>query len=92
MCDWHLDGMPSRKLWDGLCTKEFLPLSLIAIENVQIALGGDAPHVTVTRKLPDVQVYVWLVFAIAGNPEVVVLFQVGSQVEISVYKALVDVE
>ena len=79
-------------LFDTVLAQKFFPLPLVAVEGIDVHLRCDARHPAIVTHLPESQVDIRFVFAIACNPEQVVAFQVRGQVEPGVDKALVDIE
>lgn len=73
-------------------TNKLFPLSLVAIEYVQVHMSLDAFHIAVGAELPQRQMDVGFVLAIARNPEMIVFLQVWGIVQPSVDKALVDIQ
>ena len=75
-----------------MLANEFFPLSLIAVEYVQVHMALDTFYVAIGTELPQRQVYVGFILAIAGYPEMIVFFKVWGIVQPSVDKALVDIQ
>ena len=79
-------------LWYRFAAHKLVELRTKAIENADIHFSVDAPNVAVGAELPIHQAYVGLVFAVAGNPNVVLFFDVRSQRQVSVDKHLTDIQ
>ena len=71
---------------------KLFPLSLIAVEHVDIDLARDAADTSVRTKLPVDELDIRLVLAIAGYPDVVTLFDVGRIPHVLIDEHLADVE
>ena len=67
-------------------------MSPVAVEHVDVHVAVDALHAAVGAELPDGQPHVGLVLAIAGNPYVVALFQVGGGGEVLADERLAEIE
>ena len=71
---------------------EFVPLTLIAIEDININRSCDTTDTSVGGQLPVDELHVGLVFTIAGYPHIVTLFDVGGMRHVLVDKQLTDIK
>ena len=72
--------------------KEFVPLSLVAVEHVDVDGTGNAIDMTVGSELPIDKFDVRFVFTVSGNPDVVFLLDVDGMGHMLVDKHLADVK
>ena len=71
---------------------KLVELALIAVEDVDVNGTSDAVNASVGGQLPIDQADIGLVFAVAGYPNVVFLFEVGGILHVGVDEHLVDIE
>ena len=71
---------------------KFVPLSLIAIEHIDIDRSRNAIDTPVSSQLPVDELDIGLVFAIAGYPHIIALFDVCSMRHVLVDEHLTDIE
>ena len=67
-------------------------MALVAIEYVDVYFGVDASDTAIRTKLPEGEVNIGLVFAVAGYPHAAVALDVRSLRAVDIDEALVDLE
>ena len=80
------------RLLDSLRGEEVFELGAVAIEDVDIDIAHDAFDAAIGTELPEGQTDIGLVLSVAGNPHIVIAFDIGSQREVLVDKILIDIE
>ena len=77
---------------DSFVGEEFFELALVAVEYVDVYFGVDTSNTPIGTELPEGEVNVGLVFAVAGYPHTIVALDVRRLREVDIDEALVDIE
>ena len=79
-------------LFNGLFGEEIVPMALISVKDVQVYIPVDALYASAIAELPEGEVHVGLILAIASYPEEVFLLEVWRLVKIFVDELLVCID
>ena len=75
----------------ALVFAEVVELAAVAIEHVYVHFGVYSAHAPVGTELPEHEVHIGFVLAVACYPHVVVALQVGGERQIAVHEGLADI-